>query len=724
MPQFNLQIVVSGIDRGASKVLKQTDKAVTGLGKAGQGAKADLGPLSGALDGLKKAVLPATAIIVGFGLAVHEAFQFAEEGAQIERLRAAGDQLASSLGGNMQEIVTRVREASLGMVSDTQIISGANKAMMLGLGADAGQLGELMQVAAFRARAMGLTTAQAFDDIVRGVGRMSPLILDNLGIIVDAKSRYEEWAQANGRTAASLTAMEKKQILLTQVIAEGNAQIEAAGGFAVDNAGKFEQLSAGWANFIDGIKEGISGPLIGVVDALNSTVFAGQKLSASFQEQELRVRDSSMSFSEYEQAIIQAATRTGKLDDMTRTFIDDEGRLIEVQTDVLGQVTELVRAEGLWTKETFNAQLAQKDLGKVLVTDGVGAVRQYVEATQSAVESTGDLGEAQRDLKQEMKDLQMFIAGPVGKENERFQEEQIGIQEEMANVEAQIAELRAEQGLYVASTEEQVVTQFKASQAATSLAEAQKAVAENSDPERVDELNFAVARAQIAFDKASQAAGDASGVFVDNGEQIGELEAKYGGLQGQLDATAEAHRNAMNKIIFDILMAQLSVDGLTESEATLAFVAAEKMGLIDEETRDAALGMNAALRGFAEGEGLFATLDAMDEVAERAGRIPRTITIDISANVQGFGGLTREEVLERLQGRVPGFQTGIDVVPRRMLAMLHPGEQVVPREDNPNIPGNAGRGGGNEYHLHISQSAGVDGAQMRSAFGFLQMMEG
>jgi len=46
--------------------------------------------------------------------------------------------------------------------------------MMLGLGADAEQMGKLMEVARFRGRAMGLTTAQAFSDIVTGVDGPRP----------------------------------------------------------------------------------------------------------------------------------------------------------------------------------------------------------------------------------------------------------------------------------------------------------------------------------------------------------------------------------------------------------------------------------------------------------------------------------------------------------------------------------------------------------------------
>ena len=189
-----------------------------------------------------------TGAIAVAGEAFQKAFEYGEIAAGNERLRQSGELLAQSYGESMDTIVEKVKAASMGTVSELDIIRSSNKAMMLGVTGDADKLAELMEIAAFRARAMGISTQQAFDDIARGIGRSSPLILDNLGIVIDSKNTYKEYAESIGKTANELTKQEKTQALLNKVLEEGNAQIEAAGGLVLDNAGRYEKWNAELAN--------------------------------------------------------------------------------------------------------------------------------------------------------------------------------------------------------------------------------------------------------------------------------------------------------------------------------------------------------------------------------------------------------------------------------------------------------------------------------------------
>lgn len=161
-------------------------------------------------------------------------------GAEHKRLDDSFRQLAKS----PDALIARLKEASGETISTNNLILSSNRAMMLGLGSDADKLGQLMEVARFRGRAMGSTTAQAFSDIVTGVGRMSPLILDNLGIMVDADATYQSYADSVGKTATALTGAEKRQALMNRVIDEGERQIAAAGGVTDDAADAFERYGA------------------------------------------------------------------------------------------------------------------------------------------------------------------------------------------------------------------------------------------------------------------------------------------------------------------------------------------------------------------------------------------------------------------------------------------------------------------------------------------------
>ena len=97
-------------------------------------------------------------------------------------------------------------------------MKSAGNAMVLGIPAD--RLDEMMEIARASSRVTGQSIQKSFDDISVGIGRQSRMILDNLGIIVDSKKAYEDYAKAHDLTVDALTESEKKQ-------AFANATMEA-----------------------------------------------------------------------------------------------------------------------------------------------------------------------------------------------------------------------------------------------------------------------------------------------------------------------------------------------------------------------------------------------------------------------------------------------------------------------------------------------------------------
>lgn len=253
----DLKIVISALNK-ASGDLKKVKGDIQGLGTSGKEAK---GGLAGLSDGLKTAGAIAAGVTAAIGAtagAIKLLTDAAQEGAAFQRIEEASGSLAASMGADMDEILSALRGASLGMVSDFDLMQAASRAMMLGVSADAGQLSQLMEVAAIRGRAMGLSTTQAFNDIVTGIGRASPLILDNLGIVVDAEARYKAYADSIGKTSEELSKAEKTQALLNGVLESSAALLQSTGGLTVDNAGKWEQLSAAQANYFDAVKSDLA----------------------------------------------------------------------------------------------------------------------------------------------------------------------------------------------------------------------------------------------------------------------------------------------------------------------------------------------------------------------------------------------------------------------------------------------------------------------------------
>ena len=253
----DLKIVISALNK-ASGDIKKVKGEIQGLGTSGKEAK---GGLSGLSDGLKTAGAIAAGVTAAIGAtagAIKLLTDAAQEGAAFQRIEEASGSLAASMGADMDEILSALRGASLGMVSDYDLMQAASRAMMLGVSADADELSQLLEVAGIRGRAMGLSTTQAFNDIVTGIGRASPLILDNLGIVVDAEANYQAYADSIGKTSEELSKAEKTQALLNGVLESSKGLLESTGGLTVDNAGKWEQLSAAQKNYFDMLKSDLA----------------------------------------------------------------------------------------------------------------------------------------------------------------------------------------------------------------------------------------------------------------------------------------------------------------------------------------------------------------------------------------------------------------------------------------------------------------------------------
>lgn len=200
--------------------------------------------------------------------------QFSQEGAALTRIEEAGESLATSMGLSMTDIMNSVRTTSLGMVSDADLMASANRALMLGVAKDAESMGQLIEVAAIRGRAMGLSTKQAFDDIVTGIGRASPQILDNLGIITDADVTYSNYAASIGKAADELSKAEKQQALLNAVLESTAPMLEQTNGLVLDSAGAWEKLNAQMKNYWDNLKKDVGGSevTLGYVGAATEAV--------------------------------------------------------------------------------------------------------------------------------------------------------------------------------------------------------------------------------------------------------------------------------------------------------------------------------------------------------------------------------------------------------------------------------------------------------------------
>ena len=188
------------------------------------------------------------------GAVITAAFGFMVKSAmETQSIRIAFENLASGAGQSSDELLKSLKSASKGAISEYDLMLSANKAMVLGVATNSEQFSSLMEVARDRARAMGLTTTQAFNDIVTGIGRGSRMILDNLGIIVSLETANKEYAESLGKTVEALTEDEKKQALLNAVLEQGQSSLDKTSQNTMTASEMFEALKASIKDLSDGI---------------------------------------------------------------------------------------------------------------------------------------------------------------------------------------------------------------------------------------------------------------------------------------------------------------------------------------------------------------------------------------------------------------------------------------------------------------------------------------
>jgi hypothetical protein len=230
------KIEIEVIAKGLEKVQKDLEKLTK------QGKQTKEGFMS-----MKSAAAAFAAIMTG--VVVTAIRRVAIESARfIQSMDAAQKQF----GVAGDKILKTLRRVSKGTIADTQLITSANRAMALNVTQDLDKMASLLEVARIRAKSMGIDTNQAFNDIVIGIGRQSPKILDNLGIMI----------KGFAATAKGMSQAEAQQLLLNKVLEDGQRIIRGAGEDVTTAAERFQQMSAN----IDNLKNSFGIALISNMD--------------------------------------------------------------------------------------------------------------------------------------------------------------------------------------------------------------------------------------------------------------------------------------------------------------------------------------------------------------------------------------------------------------------------------------------------------------------------
>lgn len=152
-----------------------------------------------------------------------------KQAVQLEPVKKSFDQLTASVWQNSKQMLSALKDASKGAVWEYDLMLSANRAMKLWVAENTEDMTDLMKIARLYGQQMWQDVTQSFNDIVTWLWRWSPMILDNLWIIIDSEKAYEQYAEKIWKSASELTKQEKTQALVNATLEEWRKKLEEYG---------------------------------------------------------------------------------------------------------------------------------------------------------------------------------------------------------------------------------------------------------------------------------------------------------------------------------------------------------------------------------------------------------------------------------------------------------------------------------------------------------------
>ena len=320
--------------------------------------------------------------LAAVGYTFMKAWDVAEMAAQFDQTDQAFTNIVGSMGGNSKILLGQLKSASAGTINELELMKNASTAILLGIEAEA--LPKMMAIARASSRGTGQTIQKSFDDIVKGVGRQSKLILDNLGITVDMAKANKEYAKAMNIVGRELTETEKKQAFMNATMKAGDEiirQVGVRGLTASEAMQKFKAtmqnisviagkvvitLSTVVGSLFTGLSAAVNGVLAMVVTALQKIVglFGGLPGVGKFIKP---VEDALKGFAENSKL---AAKEAG---DMTKAQLDVGAAIWKQKEPINGLITA--------RQEMMKQDQKVKELNEKLASDIKAVNEEYLKLT-------------------------------------------------------------------------------------------------------------------------------------------------------------------------------------------------------------------------------------------------------------------------------------------------------------------------------------------------------
>jgi|GEM_PF-4193632 len=327
------------------------------------------------LQGLIEGILSAGRAVGVVGAALYalkKTLDLTMEAEKIKQIENSFEALASGAGLAADVIRNDLVGASKGLADDTDLLQAANRAI-IGMGASASHLGEIMDIARKSTAVFGGDLIQNFEAMNQAITNGNTKMLKQFGIVIDSDKAYRDYARSIGVSTDALSEHGKKQAILNAFLKEGNEKTKGVDESATQATQSFQRFLV----TVNSLKEAFAGAVSQsgffktVLDFMSDSV-SGLALSlknnfgTEVDKSTAKMNDFAIGVQRAQEMIIHAKKRIEE-DPWYETKTSLDKALKDAELDLEKQMAGYKDARA--KLEELNAQSEAKNASKSPVTD-------------------------------------------------------------------------------------------------------------------------------------------------------------------------------------------------------------------------------------------------------------------------------------------------------------------------------------------------------------------
>lgn len=320
--------------------------------------------------------------------AVSAAFTALKEAADTTNMIKGLDQLGAVSGVALGSLSKRIVDVTDGAVSLREAMTATAQASSAGM--TAANLERLAVVAKNASQTLGIGTPDALSRLSRGISKIEPELLDELGIFVKVDKATQDYAASLGKTTSSLTDFEKRQGFALAVLKQGE---EKFSNIQID-ANPYSKLLASIKDVAQTVLDSVNkilGPIAAYLSQNSGTILALMGIVTAYL-----LEKAVPAISQYSAALKDANDKDLKntrdaLEAKKDSFVKQQAYTVQLQEASI-KATSIADTLTDKTEQSENRALATKSKYAKSVNDILRSSESYMDITEKQIQHIEKLG--------------------------------------------------------------------------------------------------------------------------------------------------------------------------------------------------------------------------------------------------------------------------------------------------------------------------------------------